>query len=607
MPELHFKGKEFVYNHHLTVPYRPLIAHPDKAIGKNSDNLIIHGDNLHALKALLPRYAGKVDCVFVDAPYNTGEENWSYNDNVNSPIMREWLNSNPVNKDDMLRHDKWACMMYPRLKLLKELLAENGFIAVTIDDNELDNLLLLMNEVFGADNRLACAAWLSDPSGGKQKSALRIGHEYMVIYGGGDPELTKEQKVEVKLDLEDKWGAYTKGRELNKWGANSLRKDRPSMFFPLKAPDGREVWPIRNDGQEGCWRFGKESKLIRQLLVDAEAAHWEVRPYDDGVTVNGAKERLVPYEKIRDINKAFGWSTWLDKVATTADGTKVIKQIFGKKVFETPKPVELMEWVIGLSGNSDALILDSFAGSGTTAHAALSLNAQDGGSRSFILVESEDYAESLTLERVRRVISGYDFQGVQKENLLRQKMNFTTFKQASKLLREIETIEDLKKDRFDKITKTIKNDELLVVGEKKITERVDGLGGGFTYYTLGDPLDLDKLLTGENLPDYANLGAWLFHTATGEPLNQADVRSDDWYLGQSRNYHVWLIYKPDLDFLKSRDAALTLSLAEKIAETHKDKKHLVFAPARFVANKFLRPLGVEHAPLPFALYRFEKG
>ena len=238
MSELHFKGKEFVYNHHLTVPYRPLIAQPDKSIGDDSGNMIIHGDNLHALKALLPRYAGKIDCIFIDPPYNTGNENWCYNDNVNSPLLQDWLDSNPVNKDDMLRHDKWTCMMYPRMKFLNELLSDCGLIAVTIDDNELDNLLLLMDEIFGSDNRLAVAVWLSDPSGGKQKTALRIGHEYIVIYGGGDPELVKEEKVAAVLELEDERGPYTKGRELNKWGANSLRKDRKSMFFPLKAPDG---------------------------------------------------------------------------------------------------------------------------------------------------------------------------------------------------------------------------------------------------------------------------------------------------------------------------------------------------------------------------------
>lgn len=606
MPELHFKGKEFVYNHHLTVPYRPLEPQTEKSIGEDSGNLIIHGDNLHALKALMPHYAGKVDCIFIDPPYNTGNESWSYNDNVNSPIMREWLSCNPINKDDMLRHDKWACMMYPRLKLLKELIAIDGFIAVTIDDNELDNLLYVMNEVFGADNRLACAVWLSDPSGGKQKSALRVGHEYVVIYGGGDPSLTKEEKVAASLDLEDKWGAYAKGRELNKWGANSLRQDRPSMFFPLKAPDGTEVRPIRNDGQEGCWRFGKDSKLIKEVHIDPDEAHWEMRPFDEGVAVSDAHERWVPYEKIRDINKAFGWSTWLDKIATNADGTKVIKQIFGKKVFETPKPVELMEWIIGLSGNSDAIVLDSFAGSGTTAHAVLSLNAKDGGSRRFILVESEDYAESLTLERVRRVVVGYEFTGTQKEVLFRKKMNFTALRQSQRILREIDHIEQVKMGCFDKFSKTIKNDELLLVGEKSVVERAEGLGGGFTYCELGPPLDLDELLLGENLPDYRSLGAWLFHTATGEPLSSAKVRESDSYLGESPNYHVWLFYRPDLDWLKSRDAALTLTLAEKIAATAKDKRHLVFAPARFVASKHLLPLGVEHAPLPFALYRFEK-
>ena len=167
MPELQFKGKEFVYNHHLTVPFRPPVMDASKSIGKPNlnGNLIMHGDNLEALKALLPLYAGKVDCIFIDPPYNTGNEGWSYNDNVNSPMMREWLSSNPVTIEDTLRHDKWCAMMYPRLRLLRELLAEEGLIAVTIDNNELDDLLLLMDEIFTSENRLACAVWLSDPSG----------------------------------------------------------------------------------------------------------------------------------------------------------------------------------------------------------------------------------------------------------------------------------------------------------------------------------------------------------------------------------------------------------------------------------------------------------
>lgn len=608
MPELQFKGKEFVYNHHLTVPYRPLIPEAAKSIGGAdlNGNLIIHGDNLHALKALMPAYAGKIDCISIDPPYNTGNESWNYNDNVNSPLMREWLTSNPVNKEDMLRHDKWLCMMYPRLKLLRELLSTDGLIAVTIDDNELDNLLLIMDEVFGADNRLACAVWLSDPSGGKQKSALRVGHEYIVIYGGGSPDLTREQKVDASLDLEDKYGPYAKGRELNKWGAGSLKEDRPSMFFPLVAPDGVEILPIRNDGVEGRWRYGRTTKLIKDILKDPEVAHWEKRPFDEGVIVNGATERWVPYEKVRDIKKAFGWSTWLDSIATNADGSKVLKNIFGKKVFDTPKPVELIEWVIGLCGNSDCLVLDSFAGSGTTAHAVLSLNDKDGGARRFILVESEDYADSLTAERVRRVINGYAFEGVQREELFKETITFTAFRKSEKVLDKIAAIENLESGRFDQVKKEIKAGTLIVTGEKQIKESAPGLGGALTYCELGAPLDLDKLLTGEQLPDYTALGAWLYHTATGEAFKPEQADATKWFLGETAAYVVWLIYQPDLKFLKSREAALTLAFAQTIASANNTKRHLVFAPAKFVSNKLLLPLGVQYAPLPFSLYRVEK-
>nr|VFJ43218.1 MAG: adenine-specific DNA-methyltransferase [Candidatus Kentron sp. FW] len=223
-------------------------------------------------------------------------------------------------------------------------------------------------------------------------------------------------------------------------------------------------------------------------------------------------------------------------------------------------------------------------------------------------MECEDYADSLTAERVRRVIHGYEYQGTQKEELLREKITWSNLSKntaRNKLLDQVRSLENLESMRFDDIKKTIKDGELIVTGETKITERVEGLGGGFTYYTLGDPLDLDRMLTGESLPDYASIGAWLFHTATGEPLDPKGIREEESYLGESAGFHVWLIYQPELDFLKSRDAALTLSFAERISE-RKDKRHLVFAPARFVPNKMLLPLGVEHAPLPFALYRFEK-
>jgi adenine-specific DNA-methyltransferase len=158
MPELFFKGKEFVYNHHLAVPFRPLVPDPSRSVGEAGakgridSNLIIHGDNLHALKALLPLYAGRVDCIFIDPPYNTGNEGWCYNDRVNSPMMREWLNSNPVGIEDGLRHDKWLAMMWPRLRLLRELLSDAGVLIITIDDNEFHQLRSIVEEIFGAEN-----------------------------------------------------------------------------------------------------------------------------------------------------------------------------------------------------------------------------------------------------------------------------------------------------------------------------------------------------------------------------------------------------------------------------------------------------------------------
>jgi adenine-specific DNA-methyltransferase len=301
------------------------------------------------------------------------------------------------------------------------------------------------------------------------------------------------------------------------------------------------------------------------------------------------------------------WTWWPNnEVGHNQEAKKEILEILGAdKNFDYPKPVRLLSRILEIATPKDAIVLDSFAGSGTTAHAVLQANRKDNGQRKFILVECENYADTITAERVRRVINGYSFKGTQKEVLYTESISFTSLKKSNKILDQIASIENLEKHRFDKIKKEIKNDTLTVIGEKKITEQVDGTGGSFTYCTLGEPIDIDKILTGENLPDYQSIGSWLFHTATGEALDVKNIKEKDFFLGESNAYCVWLIYKPSLEFLKSRDAALTLAFAEKIAQ-NKNKKHLVFAPAKYVPNKTLLPLGVEYAPLPFALYRVEK-
>jgi adenine-specific DNA-methyltransferase len=394
-------------------------------------NLIIQGDNLHALKALLPKHAGLVKCLYVDPPYNTGMGGWGYDDKVASPAMREWLdtvvrarNGNAGDTStarktvsgggqaeelpEMDRRDRWLCMMYPRLRLARQLLGRDGLLAVSIDDREVHVLGVLLDEIFGARNRLACAPWLAEPSGGKEKTGLRAGHEYLLIYhNGDDSSISRETRSTGALNLKDRWGAYRKGRELTKWGGASRRADRPGQWFAMRTPDGIEVWPIRNDGVEGHWRWGREHSM-RPIIEEPERAHWELRAFDTGVTWNGQRERWVPYEKIRDTSKSIGWSTWLDSHGFNSDATRELKEILGHKAFDTPKPVALIRWLVSLHADDDALVVDAFAGSGTTAQAVLALNREDGGRRRFVLIEMEPrIAREITAERVRRVVQGH--------------------------------------------------------------------------------------------------------------------------------------------------------------------------------------------------------
>jgi adenine-specific DNA-methyltransferase len=366
-------------------------------------NLVIEGDNFDALRYLRMTHAGRVKCLYIDPPYNTGNRDFIYNDRF-------------IDKDDVYKHSKWLEFMYRRLTLAKDLLAIDALICVSIDDNEIGNLLLLMDMVFGSSNRLACAPWLAEPSGGKEKTGLRGGHEYVLIYHNGDNScISREERSTGKLDKKDRWGPYRKGRELRKWGGTSLRADRLNQWFPLTTPTGEVVYPYRNDGKEGHWRWGKDQKM-KGIIANPDLAHWERCTYDDGVIVNGETERWVPFEKIRDSKKTVGWGTWLDSVGFNSDATRELKEIFGEKPFDTPKPTSLIEWLLGLHEDEDALVLDFFAGSGTTAHAVMKLNAEDSGQRRFILVSSteanseepdKNICRDVCAERLRRVIEGY--------------------------------------------------------------------------------------------------------------------------------------------------------------------------------------------------------
>ena len=626
MPEIVFKGKEYVYNHHLTVPYRPLVVDSDKGIGPDdlASNLVIHGDNLHALKALLPRYAGKVDLVFIDPPYNTGNEAWCYSDGVNSPIMKEWLSTNPVDGEDMLRHDKWLCMMWPRLVLLRELMSEQGSIWITLDDNEVHHARGILDEIFGESNFVATCIWQKNFSPKNTAQFFSEDHDYLLVYAK-DKQQWRPNMLERTQEMDARF-TNTDNDPRGPWtsGDLSARNFYSEGTYSITSPGGRIV-----DGPPPgtFWRVKKE----KFLEMDKEKRIWWG---DDGNNQPRLKRYLTDVKQGRTPQTLW----FYDEVGHTQDAKKTLLEMGVLKDQEstiTPKPVALVERVLELASEQDSLILDSFAGSGTTAHAVLKANARDGGHRKFILVESEDYADKLTAERVRRAINGYAWVGTQRETLLEEKINFTQFKKADEWLARVDAIKAKEgfaeesaqmalgdspatgsgrtgiKKRFDKITTELKDGVLRVEGEKRISERVEGLGGEFTYCTLGEPLDVEKLLSGEYLPDFDALGAWLFHTATGGTLLPLPKQAPRWYLGEAKDAHVWLVYQPTLRFLKSPDAALTLSMAQAFAAWGKarndgqgdSKRHLVFAPAKYLSNKQLLEHGIDYAPLPFALYR----
>ena len=616
MSELHFKGKEFVYNHHLSVPFRPLVMDAGKGIGEPSfdGNLIIQGDNLHALKALLPLYAGKVDCVFIDPPYNTGNEGWCFNDNVNAPMIKEWLDTNPIGIEDGLRHDKWCAMMWPRLRLLHELLADEGSIWITLDDNEVHRARLILDEIFGEQSFICKVATQSNKRGQTYKQVAKT-HEYILVYGKTEFSKLREMETEGRnLPNEDKFGNYS-SRELRNRNPKFGRHNRPNLFYPFFASDERtdddgnhilslekfegsdEILPMNSSGGESCWRWGEEKS---SASVQDDSTEF----------IFGAKNRNGEWRVFEKYRKETvkAKTIWSDNKHISEQGTTELGQIGLADVFQFPKPLGILEDVLAIGTDEDSLILDSFAGSGTTAHAVLKANRRDGGNRRFILVEMEDYADRLTAERVRRVINGYPFTGTQRTELMREKVTWSRLRSGHKLTEAVKAIENLHGHEYDRIGKQVKDGELIVTGEQSVAERTEGLGGSFTYCTLGDPVELDKLLTGEILPPYQGLGAALFHMATNRALEPEAVREADCYLGEAGGQYVWLIYKPDLDWLKSPEAAFTLTRAKAFASADPEKRHLVFAPARYVSQKMLteRNIPVEFVPLPFALYRIDR-
>ncbi|QIF05186.1 DNA methyltransferase [Roseimicrobium sp. ORNL1] len=601
MPSLDFKGKTFVHSHHLTVPFRELVVdEKESCLAKGQkpsleDNLIIHGDNLHALKALLPTHAGKVDCIFIDPPYNTGNEGWCYNDAVRSPLMKAWLSkeANPVDKEDMERHDKWLCMMWPRLQLLRELLCENGVIFISIDDNEVHRLRCILDEIFGDSNFLASIEWIKRYTRSNNARMFYSQKDHVLVYRKSS---TLDVVKEARSEKSDSGYANPDNDERGPWITSSYvnpatKAQRKNLVYAINRPlNGEKV-----EHPTHAWKYSPEEHARH---VSEKRLWWGADGMAEFPRLKlflSEAEQLVPVDV---------WN--YTEAGSSDDGSEAVKQIFGSSVFDNPKPVQLIEKILGLIKKEDALVLDSFAGSGTTAHAVLSLNKKDKGRRRFILVETEDYARDITAERVRRVIQGYPFTGTQRTELLKESLTWTKLRKGQDLVEKAESIRKLEGASYDDVSIKVEDGELVVTGEKKVKQKAEGVGGSFTFCELGQEMNLDAMLGGSGtLPDYAALARYVFHTATGRTLEHSPAKAaKDGFIGETDLYRVHLHYKPDAAWLRSNEAALDTALVDAIQHGKAPgKRALIFAAAKFMSQKVLTPAGIEFCQLPYAIHR----
>ena len=395
MPTLDWIGKQAVIRHHAEVPFHLLKEEPELSCGgeAGAGNLIVQGDNLKALKALLPHYAGKVKCVCIDPPYNTGNEGWVYNDNVNAPEIVRWLAA-VVGKEgeDLTRHDKWLCMMYPRLMLLRKFLTEDGVILICLDETELGVLRMIMDEIFGKGNSLGTIVWNTRNTDNRIKTNLSPDHEYILVYGKS-PASSIEGRIIDRSDFKnpdnDPRGPYVTDPLTGK----ATAEERPNLHaFKMQQPGTDKVWPP--DPAHG-WITDEAGY---QRLLAEDRIWWPASPRSG----KPRKKRFLSETKTRMPASSF-WTEFRSQ-----SGAKDLDEILGERVFAFPKPLNVIQRAIDYCAPPGSLVLDSFGGSGTTAHAVLKQNAEDGGNRRFILIEMEEnIAQPITAERVRRVSQGY--------------------------------------------------------------------------------------------------------------------------------------------------------------------------------------------------------
>ena len=592
MPTLNWIGKDKVVSLHNDVPFHVLehgygfTADGGKTeVETGSGNKIIHGDNLTALKSLLPEYEGRVDCIYIDPPYNTGNENWVYNDNVNDPRIKRWLGE-VVGKEgeDLSRHDKWCCMMYPRLRLLKQLLSEHGVIFISIDDNEYATLHGLCDEILGESNYIATIVWQKRTSPDARR-ILSAGHEYILIYTkrldetfNGIHKLSwnEESAKNYKNPDNDPRGPWISTDCTAQAGHGTK-----NQFYKMITPAGRVIELPDNL----CWRFTKQR-------MDEEIAAGRIWFGVDG--------RGVPRKKTY-LSESEGhnvWTWWPNtEVGHTQEATKELTNILEATAkFDYPKPVRLIKRALEIATNKDSIILDSFAGSGTTAHAVLDLNKKDGGNRKFILIEMMDYTDTITAERVKRVMTGYPYKGEKKEEIYSKKLTPKNITQGDKLLAEAQAKADEEAKNYTKVSKPkIQDNCLKVIGTIVTDEKMPGLGGAFDYYELGPSLfDKDGFLN-EDVGEDA-IREYVYYSETRQHLTRQRQESSKYLLDTFGGTAYYFYYEPHC--MTSLDFKSPLHIAEKADQ------YIIYADVCYLPDDYMRKHHIIFKKIPRDIRQF---
>ncbi len=579
MPTLDWLGKRAVVNHHREVPYRLIHCDKTKSVGDpDAGNLLVQGDNLEALKALLPYYAGKVKCIYIDPPYNTGNEGWVYNDNVNSPEIKAWLGS-VVGKEaeDLSRHDKWLCMMYPRLRLLKEFLRDDGVILISIDDFEVAHLREIMDEIFGRNNFIAQIVW--EKSRKNDAKFISVGHEYICVYA---------KSLNYLKNIGTKWREKTEGMQLISKEYNRLKsihsedlnaietgirkfyssidKKHPSKAYSrYNKVDKDGVWRDDNmswpggggpkydvihpvTGQvcavpSGGWRYSTPEKM--NLMIEKGVVVFR----DDHTEPPIRKTRLLKAVDTESENDDEGLKVMTSYFfRSSLQASNVISSIFGKKAFDYPKDHEILASLIDYVSDDGDLIMDSFAGSGTTAQAVLSLNKSYGGNRKFLLIElDKDICSDITAIRIGKVISGYEY--------------------------------------LDK------------KGEKI---SIEPLGGGFRYCNLGTPL-FDEFGNISEGVTFQDLAAHVFFCETGSPIPKR-AETGNPLIGTFQGRAIYLLYDGDNIGFANANAGNVLSL-DILNNLEKLPEHspVIYGEGSTLSTETLRENGATFKQIPYQI------